>query len=68
MLRLGASRRPLVKEADFLAEIHFCLQGGHAFGVRHIKLCIGRWPALVEQWLRAIGVLASHEGSESWPP
>jgi hypothetical protein len=32
-------------------------QGGHAFGLRATKLPIGRWPALVEQWLQTIGVL-----------
>jgi hypothetical protein len=32
---------------------------GHAFGLRPTKLHIGRWAALVEQWLHTIGVLLS---------
>jgi hypothetical protein len=33
-------------------------RGGHAFGLRSTKLPIGRWPALVEQWLYTSGVLS----------
>ena len=32
-----------------------------AFGLRPTKLPIGRWPALVEQWLNTIGVLSPQE-------
>ncbi|MFL6593500.1 MAG: alpha/beta hydrolase [Luteimonas sp.] len=45
-------------KAGVPAEMHLYAQGGHAFGLRSPKLPIGRWPALVEQWLRTIGVLA----------
>jgi len=45
------------------AEMHLYAQGGHAFGLRPTKLPIGRWPALVEQWLHTIGVLGPQEGS-----
>ena len=41
-----------------MTEMHLYAQGGHAFGVRPTKLPIGRWPALVEQWLHTIGVLS----------
>jgi len=40
-------------------EMHLYAQGGHAFGLRPTKLPIGRWPALVEQWLHTIGVLSN---------
>jgi hypothetical protein len=36
-------------------------QGGHAFGLRPTELPIGRWPALVEQWLHTIGMLSAQE-------
>jgi acetyl esterase/lipase len=45
------------------AEMHLYAQGGHAFGVRPIKLSIGGWPALVEQWLHTIGMLSPQQGS-----
>jgi acetyl esterase/lipase len=43
-------------------EMHLYAQGGHAFGLRPTKLSIGRWPALVEQWLQGLGVLAASAG------
>ncbi len=46
-----------LKSAGVPVEMHLYAQGGHAFGVRPTKLPIGRWPALVEQWLHTIGVL-----------
>jgi acetyl esterase/lipase len=51
-----------LQKAGVPAEMHLYAQGGHAFGVRATKLPIGRWPALVEQWLHTIGVLGSQEG------
>ena len=42
--------------------MHLYAQGGHAFGLRTDKLPISRWPVLVEQWLRTIGVLNQREG------
>jgi acetyl esterase/lipase len=47
-----------LKKAGVPAEMHLYAQGGHAFGIRPTKLPIGRWPALVEQWLQTIGVLS----------
>jgi acetyl esterase/lipase len=44
-------------------EMHLYAQGGHAFGLRPNKLPIGRWPALVEQWLHTIGVLGQEKGN-----
>jgi acetyl esterase/lipase len=46
-----------LKKAGVPTEMHLYAQGGHAFGLRPTKLPIGRWPALVEQWLHTIGVL-----------
>ena len=46
--------------AGVQTEMHLYAQGGHAFGLRPTKLPVGRWPALVEQWLHTIGVLAGN--------
>lgn len=43
-------------------ELHLYAEGGHAFGLRPTQLPIGDWPALVERWLRTIGVLGSEKG------
>ena len=51
-----------LQKAGVPTEMHLYAQGGHAFGLRPTKLPIGRWPALVEQWLHTIGVLSSQEG------
>ncbi len=37
-------------------EMHLYAQGGHAFGLRDGGAAIGRWPQLVERWLRTIGM------------
>lgn len=47
-----------LQKAGIPTEMHLYAQGGHAFGLHATKLPIGRWPALVEQWLHAIGVLS----------
>ena len=51
-----------LQKARVPTEIHLYAQGGHAFGLRPTPLPIGRWPALVEQWLHTIGVLGSRVG------
>lgn len=51
-----------LQKAGVPTEMHLYAQGGHAFGLRPTKLPIGRWPALVEQWLRTIGMLPPREG------
>jgi acetyl esterase/lipase len=48
-----------LQKAGVPAEMHLYAKGGHAFGLRPTTLPIGRWPALVEQWLHTIGVLSS---------
>jgi acetyl esterase/lipase len=48
-----------LQKAGVPTEIHLFAEGGHAFGLRPNPLPIGRWPALVEQWLHTIGVLGS---------
>ena len=51
-----------LQKAGVPTEMHLFAQGGHAFGLRPTKLPIGRWPALVEQWLQTIGVLSPQDG------
>jgi len=48
-----------LKKAGVPVELHTYAQGGHAFGLRPTKLPVGRWPALVEQWLRTIAMLGA---------
>jgi acetyl esterase/lipase len=48
-----------LQKAGVPTEMHLYAQGGHAFGLRPSKFPIGHWPALVEQWLHTIGVLAA---------
>jgi acetyl esterase/lipase len=38
------------------AELHLFAEGKHGFGLRRTQYPITRWPALVETWLRTIGV------------
>lgn len=38
-------------------EMHLYAHGGHAFGLRRTRLPITGWPALVDTWLRTIGVV-----------
>jgi len=40
-------------------EMHLYANGGHAFGLRPSKFPISGWPALVEVWLRTIGIVPS---------
>jgi acetyl esterase/lipase len=47
-----------LQKAGVAAEMHLYAHGGHAFGLRPSKDPISKWPTLVEQWLRTIGVLA----------
>jgi acetyl esterase/lipase len=46
-----------LKKAGVPVELHAYAQGGHAFGLRATRLPVGHWPALVDQWLRTIGML-----------
>jgi acetyl esterase/lipase len=46
-----------LQKAGVPVEMHLYAQGDHAFGLRPTKLPIGRWPALVEEWLHTIGML-----------
>ncbi len=43
-------------DAGVPAEIHFFAKGGHAFGLRPYPHPVSAWPALVENWLLAIGI------------
>lgn len=48
-----------LKQAGVPVEMHIFAHGGHAFGLRRTEQPITEWPALVEKWLRTIGVLGS---------
>lgn len=48
------------------SEVHIFAKGGHAFGLRHMEHPVGSaWPALLESWLKEIGVLPMKTGSVS---
>ena len=46
-----------LKRAGVPVELHAYARGGHAFGLRATNLPVGRWPELVERWLRSLGVV-----------
>jgi len=45
-----------LKSAGVAAEMHLYAHGGHGFGARPTSLPITHWPALVEAWLKTIGI------------
>jgi len=45
-----------LKKAGVPVEMHLYPHGGHAFGLRPSEFPITRWPALVDTWLRTIGM------------
>ena len=45
-----------LRNAKVPVELHLYAEGGHAFGLRHTKFPISRWPQLVETWLGTIGM------------
>jgi acetyl esterase/lipase len=45
-----------LRNAKAPVELHLYAEGGHGFGVRRTKFPITEWPALVEKWLKAIGM------------
>src|SRR5215472_584525 len=47
-----------LKNAGVPVEMHLYAQGKHAFGFRPTNFPITRWPALVETWLRTIGIIS----------
>ena len=46
-----------LKEAGVPAEMHLFAQGKHGYGLRRTELPVTNWPALMEQWMRSLGVL-----------
>jgi acetyl esterase/lipase len=46
-----------LREARVPTELHLYAHGGHAFGLRPTAEPITEWPALVERWLRTIGMV-----------
>ena len=50
-----------LKTAKVPAEMHLYAKGGHGYGLRATENPVTRWPALVEAWMRGLGVLpAAH--------
>lgn len=47
-----------LKNAGVPVEMHLYAHGGHAFGLRRTKYPITNWPALVETWLKSIGMIS----------
>ena len=45
-----------LKKAGVPVEMHLYAEGGHAFGLRPSRFPITGWPALVEAWLRTMGM------------
>ncbi|MCC6650018.1 MAG: alpha/beta hydrolase [Candidatus Eisenbacteria bacterium] len=48
-----------LRKAGVPAELKVFVKGGHAFGLRRTESPITEWPALVETWLKEIGVIPS---------
>lgn len=46
-----------LNEAGVPTELHLFAHGGHAFALRHRNDPVGKWPELVELWLRQINML-----------
>jgi len=47
-----------LKKAGVPVEMHLFARGRHAFGLRSTKLPITRWPELMVEWLRNVGLLS----------
>lgn len=47
-----------LKNAGVPVEMHLYAHGGHAFGLRRTAFPITNWPALVETWLKTIGMIS----------
>jgi acetyl esterase/lipase len=47
-----------LKHAEVPVEVHLYAHGGHGFGLRRTDDPVTAWPALVETWLKTLGVLA----------
>lgn len=46
-----------LKNVGVPVEMHLYAKGGHAFGLRPANLPITHWPALMETWLKTIGMI-----------
>jgi acetyl esterase/lipase len=45
-----------LKGAGVPTELHVYAEGGHGYGLRRTKLPVTRWPDLVDEWMKTIGV------------
>ena len=52
-------------DAGVSTEVHLFAKGGHAFGLRPNEHPITEWPALVENWLKEIGILSAASGDRA---
>jgi acetyl esterase/lipase len=52
-----------LRRAKVGVEMHLYPTGGHAFGLRPTEQRITHWPALVETWLAAIGMIDANPAS-----
>jgi acetyl esterase/lipase len=46
-----------LKNAGVATEMHLYARGGHAFGLRKTRDAITDWPALVDVWMKSIGMV-----------
>ena len=49
-----------LKKAGVPAELHVFTKGGHGYGLRASENPVSRWPQLCGDWLKAMGLLATH--------
>jgi acetyl esterase/lipase len=47
-----------LKKSGVPVEMHLYAQGGHGFGLRRTQFPVTAWPALVEKWLKTIGMIS----------
>ncbi len=48
-----------LKDAKVPAEMHLFAKGRHGYGLRRTEAPVTGWPALAEQWMRSLGMLAA---------
>jgi acetyl esterase/lipase len=56
-----------LKKAGASPEMHLYAKGGHGFGIRPTAGAAATWPARLEEWLGAIGVLPAAVGESAKP-
>jgi acetyl esterase/lipase len=46
-----------LKNVKVPVEMHLYAKGGHGYGLRRTELPVTRWPDLVDEWMKTIGVI-----------